>query len=191
MKIIQLRGVNGVGKTTIVRDFIEKGNFSVGEQQIGAKQYSYCFDGKIAIIGRYDARETGGVDGMISDKAVLKEVIAQMARALSPDYLIFEGVMYGITFQFSYDISLWAKAKGYEYEAICLMPCFDVAMLRVWERNGGKAVNVERLEDKYMRAANANKKLKAKGVNCRVVDTGGVERKDMYKILEASVAEKR
>lgn len=187
MKVIQLRGVNGVGKTTAVRQYIERGEFCVESIEMNGKQYFYHFDGKIAIIGRYDLRQSGGIDGCITDKHELKNLITRMLRVIKPETLIFEGVMYGKTFQFSYDISLLAKALGYEYLAVCLVPSFDVSILRIWGRNGNKDVNVENLESMYRQAIKTNSMLRSSGVNTVEIDTGSVPKDEMYTILEGII----
>lgn len=184
MKIIQIRGINGSGKSTVAREYIENGHFVVREQSLAGSQYSYCYDGETAIIGRYDVRECGGVDGEIRDGDELKNLIVRIAKEVKPETLVFEGIMYGKSFQFSYDIHKWAKAMGHKYIALCLMPSFDEAMLRVWNRNGGKPVNVEALENGYRACIKSNSKLRAMGVDVRIVDTGNIPKGEMWRVIE-------
>lgn len=187
MKIIHVRGVNGVGKTTAVREYIEKGHFRVETTFLRGKQYFYHWDGETAILGRYDERVTGGVDGYIKDATELKDIIAYIARGIRPRTLVFEGVMYGKTFNFTYEIYNLARALKADFLAICLVPPFDTAMERVWERNGGKDVRVENLERMYKQAITANAKLRMAGVPTRDYDTRLIPLEQMYTILEENI----
>ena len=191
MLIIQLRGTHGAGKTTAVREYIEKGNFIARDQRIRGAHIIYQFDGKIAIIGKYCAAASGGIDGYITNKDVLKNTIAIAAKEIQPEVLVFEGVMYGQTFQFSYDIARWAKAKGYEYCALCLHAAIDEQILRVYQRNDGKEFDVAKMLDKYKRGEQANVKLAAKGVWIEQVDTSKIEYGSMYKPLEEVIEKYR
>lgn len=187
MKVIQIRGVNGVGKTTAVREYIRKGLFCAESIEMGGKQYSYQYDGKIAIIGNYDGAECGGVDGLIKNKDELKNLIAKILRTIKPDALIFEGVMYGQTFQFSYEINRLAKALGYEYIALCFVPPFETSLLRIWERNGGKDINVEQRQATYRSAIKSNSLLRMRGVTTKDIDTSSIPKEDMYRIIEEAL----
>lgn len=60
-RIIQIRGANATGKTTIVRQFIDRHDLKMAWKDInGVKTPFYVSDDKkIVILGRYD-RKTGG-----------------------------------------------------------------------------------------------------------------------------------
>lgn len=74
-KIIQLRGTNATGKTTACRQFIQSGQFTVRSVPVYGKYIEYHYDEqrKIAVVGRYDQRECGGVDGYIKNKNFLRD----------------------------------------------------------------------------------------------------------------------
>ena len=188
MKVIQLRGTNGVGKTTAVREYMRNGQFWTESVEMGGSQYIYHFSGSVAIIGKYDGETaTGGIDGYITNKDELKNLIVRILKRVKPQTLIFECVFYGVSYQFSYDIKTVVERMGYEYVALCLMPPFDVSLERIWGRNGSKDINVEARQSVYRQAIVSNSKLRAKGVNVKVIDTSKIPKEDMGKIIAEEI----
>lgn len=183
-KVIQVRGTNGTGKTTAVRSLIERGDFKVYFVTVRGKEYPYTYDGKIVIGGRYDTRECGGLDGVIKDREVLKDYIVKLLKMLQPDALILDAVMYGTTFKFAYELNIACKSLGYTYIGITCAPPLDVSLQRVYMRNGGKEVNVESLQKRHFSSVKAYKRLKAVGMDVRLIDTSKIPKEQMYRIIE-------
>lgn len=185
-KIIQLRGTNATGKTTACRQFVQSGHFCVRSVPVHGKDIEYHYDDerKIAVVGRYDQRECGGVDGYIKNKNFLRDSIVKIIKKERPDALIFEGVMYGVTFKFGAEIDIVSKKLGYHYVGICFFPPLDVALERLYSRNGGKEVNVKSFQDKHISAAKAYKKLRDNGTDVKIIDTSKIPLKDMKRIIE-------
>lgn len=186
MKLIQLCGTNGVGKTTSVLQFCEHRGMTAQVLEIDKRQYDYHTDGKAVVLGRYGLTKCGGIDGKITDKRVLKYVIIQFLRRLKPEVLVFEALVYGNTFTFRWEMAQLAKTLGYEYTAVCIVPPLDVAIDRTYERNGND-VNVEQIAQKYFQALKSSAKLKQAGVNVRVIDTSKVQKEEMYRNVEDAI----
>ena len=186
MKVIQLRGTNATGKTTAIRQFINHGTFSVKKISVGNRMIEYHWDAnrRIAILGRYDQCMSGGVDGYITSKEVLGSAILRILKFIQPNVLLFEGIVYGVTFQFAYDLSKILGKIGCEYVGICLIPPLDVALERLNERNGGKPVDVLSVQNKWFTANRAYGRLKAAGINVKVIDTSSIPKADMWKIID-------
>lgn len=189
MKVIQLRGTNATGKTTAVRQFIERGAFEVRSIPVNGQEIEYHYDpGRgIAVLGRYDTRVSGGIDGDITNKVVLRNSIVKLCRKIQPKVLIFEGIVYGVTFKFAYELYQALKLLGYEYRAICFIPPLEVAFDRLAERNGGKPVDVLSVQNKWFTAARSAEKLKQAGIPVKIVDTSKVEKGDMWKIIQEAI----
>lgn len=189
MKVIQLRGTNATGKTTTVRQFILRGRFTVKTITVRKTPVEYCWEEerRIAVIGRYDDRETGGVDGRITNKDLLRDTILRVIKAENPQYLIFEGVVYGVTFQFAYELYLVLKRMGWEYIGLCFIPPLEVAFERLAERNGGKPVDYMSVQNKWFTANSAYRRLLEKGVNVKAVDTSKIPKGEMYKLIEGEL----
>lgn len=189
MKVIQLRGTNATGKTTTIREFVERGNFVVRSFQYGKREVEYHYEKerKIVVLGRYDTRVSGGVDGYITNRDMLIHIIVKAIKLIRPDLLLFEGVVYGVTFQFAYDLVRVLKQFGYDYIGICLVPPLQVAIERLSIRNGGKPVDLISVQNKWFSTVRAYKKLKESGVNVKVVDPTSIPKEHMYKIIEGEL----
>lgn len=186
MKVIQLRGTNATGKTTTIRQFIERGNFTVETIRVGIRDIEYHWDSakKIAIVGRYDKRMSGGVDGYIAEKKLLQNVILRMVTRIRPEVLLFEGIVYGVTFQFAYELSSLLKKLKCEYIGLCFLPPLDVVFDRLAERNGGKPVDYMSVQNKWFTARRSYEMLRKAGVEVREIDTSKIPKDKMWKIIQ-------
>lgn len=184
MKIIQIRGNNGTGKTTIVREFIKKNEYEIVSVLVGRRKIECHKMGGIVVIGRYDKNVCGGCDASIKTGDELKETIAKIVKQFRPDVLIFEGVMYGKSVGFTNDIFKYSRAIGAEFLAICLEPSFEKSLERIYKRNGGKEINLKSLESGWKGSLRSNEKLRAIGVPTKTFDTGSMSIEEMGKIIE-------
>lgn len=187
MKIIQIRGNNGTGKTTIVREFIKKHSDEIIKIPVGRREIECHKIGNIIIIGRYDKNICGGCDAAIQTGDELKNTIAKIVRLYHPDTLVFEGVMYGKSVDFTYQIYRYALKIKAEFLAICLEPDFDTTLERIYDRNGGKEVNVTSLESGWKGSIRSNRKLEAMKVPIKTFDTGKMTIEEMGRILEEAI----
>ena len=186
MKVIQLRGTNATGKTTTIRQFIEHGSFTVESITVAGRNIEYHWDDerKIAIIGRYDQAMSGGIDGYITNKNLLRDVIVRMIRQIRPEVLLFEGIVYGVTFQFAYELTRALKQLKYDYIGICFMPPLDVVFDRLAQRNGGKEVDYMSVQNKWFTASRAYEKLYKQGIDVKAIDTTKIPKESMWRIIE-------
>lgn len=190
MKVIQLRGTNSVGKTTAVRQFLQRGNYEKRQVIVRNSLCEYYFDesSRIAVLGRYDRNSySGGIDGNITDRDVLLDAILRIARLEKANAIVFEGVLYGVTFKLTYELYRACVALGYRYSGILLQPPLQYVFDRIRERNGGKEVNEDSIANKYFTASRAAEKMKAAGIPTRIIDTSKVPLRDMYKIIEEEI----
>ena len=186
-KIIQLRGTNATGKTTAVRNFIARCDFCIQTIEVNGKRYNYSYDKgrNIIVAGRYDTRECGGVDGEIQEKKVLQEYLYRLLKLLKPEALIIDAVIYGLTFRFGYELMKVGEALGYHYIGIVCAPPLEVALARLYGRNGGKLINEKNLQDKYFACLRAYEKSLEVGMDMRLVDTSTIPREEAHTIIEA------
>lgn len=184
MKIIQVRGNNGTGKTTTVREFINNHDYDIVTVEVGGRKIECHKFQDIIVIGRYDKNDCGGCDASVKTGDELKNVIAKISKTLKPKCIIFEGVMYGKTFSYSYEVYQYCKMIKAEYLAICLVPDFDTTLDRIYKRNGGKEVNIEGLYNGWKSAIKSNKKLEHANVPIALFDTSIMAKEDMGRILE-------
>ncbi|MBR5202917.1 MAG: hypothetical protein IKW45_06600 [Clostridia bacterium] len=190
-KIIQIRGSGGAGKTTVCRQFIQKNNMVgvelpiVGEK--GAKSYIMkTIDNQIVVLGRYD-KKNGGCD-LFNNRKQVFDVISWVIKNIKPKIIIFEGFIYG-SFKFSIYANEQAKTQGYNYIGITLSTPTNVALNRIYKRNGGKRINEKCVDDKYKLVISTHKKLVENKCKDYLLDTSNIPETEMYKILEKVVNE--
>ena len=190
MKLIQIRGCNAAGKTTTVRQFIEKNNFRSEEILIkGIRTYiTINKDNSIVILGRYD-KKTGGCDLFKNKEHVLHTIIWLIVN-IRPKTIIFEGLIYGLSYKFASELSDYVRNYNYEYIGICLYIRPDIAIDRLYNRNGGKKINEQYIFNKTKAAMSAFKKLKCNGYKVKLVDTSDISQGNMFKILEDCINER-
>lgn len=171
MRIIQIRGNNGTGKTTLVRRFISGKKYRIITFYVLGRQIECTKIDDIIILGRYDQNECGGCDSAVKNAEELKILLGKVTNKEKPKTIIFEGVMYGKTFSLSYEIHKYCKAIGADYIALCLIADFETTLERIYRRNGGKKVNVENLHSSWKSSIRSNNKLKQAGVNVIKINT--------------------
>lgn len=176
----------------MVREFINANgsNCEITSVSVGPRKIECHKINDIIIIGRYDKAACGGCDAAIKTGEELKNTIAKIVRTLKPSIIIFEGVMYGKSYGFTYEIYKYAQAIKADFVAICLEPSFDVSLERIYSRNGGKEVNVKSLESGWRGSIKSNKKLEFANVPIISCDTGKLTKEEMGKLLEDTVNER-
>lgn len=189
MKIIQIRGNNASGKTTTVRQFVQRKNLEIEEISVKGKKtfISTNKNHSIVVLGRYD-KKTGGCD-LFENREHVFNTILYVVTTFRPEIIIFEGLIYSFTYKFASDISDYMKNYKYKYQGICLYAPHKIAMERLYIRNGGKSVKEEMIYNRTKAMVSSYKKLLSNGYNVKMVDTTKVNQEEMYKILEEAINE--
>lgn len=185
MKVIQIRGCNACGKTTLIKQIIER-------KKLKQKQYKhikYYENNNIIILGDYSRDGCCGCDVSFSNKVELFNTILYFIRNVKPKYLIFEGLIYGVTFSFSYNLKKYLEKNNCEYKAIYLTSDLKTLLNRLKIRNEGKNVNFEHFIGKYDSAEKSYYKLLLNKVDIVKYDVKDINKDDMYKILEVELSE--
>lgn len=181
-----------VGKTSLARSVISQGNYEVRQIAINKKSFPYTYDPakNWVVTGRYDTRECGGLDGRITNAELMKAYLCRIMKEVRPDVIITEAVMYGHTFKFGHDLSILARAYGYEYIGISLEPSLETVLSNVYKRNNGKPIKEDSIVGMYVQNSRSTKRLKEAGVRCDVADSSKYKLTEMYKIIERYTGEK-
>ena len=189
MKLIQIRGCNGSGKTTMMRQFVEKHNLSIKEIKVNNIQtfISSSEDMKTIVLGKYD-RKTGGCDLYKNADHVVK-TIYQLIKEYRPNTILFEGLIYGLTFKFAKELADNVKNYGYDYKGICLYLDPEEAIKRIYIRNGGKDINQEYIYNKTKSFLTSYNKLKEANYNVKLYDTSKVAINNLIDIIEKEANE--
>ena len=81
-KFIHIRGCMASGKTSTARSFLARGTYVIEYITIDKKKYPYTIDKaqNIVVTGRYDQRVCGGLDGVITNRNVMKLYLYRIMR---------------------------------------------------------------------------------------------------------------
>lgn len=190
-KFIQVRGSTETGKTTAVRQFLQiTGGFVLHQITVRGKQYPFYHNKEknIVVTGVYGKRNTDGLDGVITDKDTMFNYLISIVTSVKPETVVFEAVMYGLSFKFANELAEELKKRGYEYIGIVLDPPWQFAYNNIMKRNGGKNINVKSLKAKFVQAQRSADKLKAAGLDIRVVDTSRMRESGLYSLIQEAMA---
>lgn len=186
--IINVRGSNASGKTTVVREFIKSYGDDAEIEQINGNIVTRC--GKDAYaLGRYD-KKNGGCDGYKGRDhvfAALDSVIIEK----QPRIIIYEGLIYSKTVKMALDVAQTFARYGYRYKGIYLRCRFAEVIRRLEERNGGRKYNILSVKNTYDSCLSAYKSIKAKGLDIVRIDTDGYSFEDMKHILPDAIKDMR
>lgn len=156
--IVNIRGANGTGKSTLVSRFIDEGggrshmvdlaSFVSGKKNTPKRVEGYgcTIAGKgIVVVGAYRT-DCGGCDG-IKTQALVKDSVMRAAKIA--DHVIFEGVIVSTIFQGYADLNNTLRDQGHDYLWAYLDTPLDVSLARIQQRNGGKPINEALVADKF------------------------------------------
>lgn len=183
--LIQLRGVNASGKSTAVRQFIERNGLKPTYIQAEGKTTKIEANKQCAVVGWYKPDAVSeGCDAHIDNKEHLKAVLQKLAEK-QYRVIVFEGLIYGITYKLATEINSIARFYGYKYRPLYLYCRYTQMLERLMERNGNNTgVNFDTLDTKYERARIAAEKLQEAGICTRFINTTDIKRGEMYRIIQ-------
>lgn len=182
-KVINLRGGHCSGKTSAVREYIRQHGGSVEKIDLGKYTSEVTIvPGGVVVLGRYDS---GGCEGCDRYKGFdhVKRTIIEVVKRYQPQAIIYEGIMFSITFKGTYEIALLCRSLGYEYEAVLLERDRDQQMAYMEIRNGGKQRSMNGFDQKIERARSSSRMLKEAGEKVRRVDVTDMSIKQLAGVI--------
>lgn len=151
-KVVNIKGCNGSGKSTVVHLMKETDpdHFVITCDTFGKQVIATAFPKyQWLALGSYHVK-CGGCDAMDDTQQVQK--VIRMLWLLDWDFL-FEGAIVGDikTTYHNLMIHLNADPRYPKREAIMMFPNtpFEECLRRIYERNGGKPIKEEMVHDKY------------------------------------------
>lgn len=179
MKVIQICGTNGTGKTTLVKGLLTTGNFLRMELPIDGEAKEWWYDGQVAVIGRYAQNNCCGVDaGKYSGEQLLK-VLDTILAVYGPTAVVFEDVRFGGSYSFKVRARDCASRYGYEYIAIALTASLKTVSERVINRSGNESVNFDNMLSKAKCVIRSTQKIKNDGSNVFFFDTDKLDKQSV------------
>ena len=183
--LVNVRGCNGAGKSTIPMSMMDDPNMYVHEivgsdgKKISAITVFPSY-GWVAL-GTY-FNKTGGLD-TLKNNAVTKLTLFAALDGF-PEYdVLMEGIM-ASTIRSTY-IDLFHEVENYygkkrlKVIVVSLLPPVDVALSRVYERNGGKPINEAAVAGKWNTVARNVAEFANAGFTSIKVNSAKVKRKNM------------
>jgi thymidylate kinase len=170
MRVIQVRGTNGTGKSTVVKEVINR----IGQWQHnyteGRKRPLYsCHQGWLYVLGHYEV-SCGGCDTLGSARQAY-EVMEQIRRLDERDKVIIaEGILLAEDTKWTLEMAKWAEVR-----IAYLTTPIDECMERIRKRREGstrastKPLNPNKTPDRARLIERMRLKLIAAGIQCRRV----------------------
>lgn len=186
--VLNIRGAHCSGKTTAVRLFTQKHDAEVIE--VSTKGFKTALtilkDINVVVLGRYDRNKCGGCDGFKGGDHV-KAAIVYAVKNYHPKAIVYEGIMYSITFKMATEIASLSNTLGYEWRSVYLSRSREESVRLLYERNGGKSVNLKLFDDKRRIAETVYLKLASNGMNVKKIDATGKGLEFMGGIVESEI----
>lgn len=179
--VINIRGCNGAGKSTIVKQFIDRYNTSIIEIDSGSV-VSYVKSIDTYILGRYDVT-SGGCDRYSSVEEVFSAVVG-ILKKYHPKAIVYEGAIYSTIFKSNYLLAKCVERYNGKFISVVLHREFSNIVRLIEDRNGGKNFNTANVLGKYEAVITSSKKLELAGVKTYNIDVDAIKKNNMGKILE-------
>jgi hypothetical protein len=186
MLIINIRGCNGAGKSTIPMSMMELDpDFEVVKLGVGkngkpcAPAITVFHKLKWVALGTY-FNKTGGMDTYGTNA----ETKTALFHALTnyPDYdIIMEGVI-ASTIKSTY-AELFKQLEEYGHQVLIMafVPPLEVCLARIQQRNGGKPIKEDLVESKWHSVNSGVDYFRAQGLTCLRIDTSKCSKESMLK----------
>ena len=192
--LVNIRGCNGAGKSTIPMSmmddpgmFVEELTYSDGKRMAALTVFpSY---GWVAL-GTY-FNKTGGLDG-VRDMECTKAAL-YAAIGLYPEYdIIMEGILCSTVFSSYSDMYHEVEnLTGRQAIIISLLPPLEVCLERIQKRNGGKPIKEDLVAGKRISVARSHEKFKQEGFTCVKVDSSRIPKERMLNAFFKTVNKHR
>ena len=179
MKVIQVCGTNGTGKTTLVKGLLNSGNFMRMELPVDGESKEWWFDGRVAVIGRYAQNNCCGVDAGKYSGVQLLKVIDTILDVYGPKAVVFEDVRFGGSYSFKARARDCANRRGYEYVVITLIASLKAVSERVINRSGNEGVNFDQMRSKQRSCITSTRKIANDGVDTYIINSEQKSRNEL------------
>lgn len=154
--VVNIRGMNASGKSTMVREFCRKYSLQPQEVIFKGKKFKTMFDGKRLVMGWYQPFSTGeGCDALKADKEEFREFLRYSMDQIKPTVIVYEKQIWSNTYKFTGEISEMCDQHGYGFIAIQMLVRYETALNRLLVRNGGRTDKLRQF-DKNFRAVRSS-----------------------------------
>lgn len=180
--LLNIRGANGSGKTTSVRDYLENHKLEDDELELsnGTKVPVNICDNSI-VLGRYCGNKTDGLDPFNGEK-LQKTIILEAIKKYQSEVIIFESLTMSSGYKPVLRMASMAKSMGYKWIAVYLYLNFDERYKRLCGR-AGRPISTLYVTSVLQSCERAMKELSKNGILCKYINTSEIPREDMSNIV--------
>lgn len=184
--LLQVRGANASGKSTAVREYVERCE-SRRETILGTPvTVSEGPEGRVVAIGTYVNRKFGGVDSLSLTNEGIFDLVDAISATYAPRCIIFDSYLRSDLYKFSLALAEHLRRAGLGYRNLFLYAPLDVAKRRI-EGRKGKPANEDRLIDRMRRVDRCFVKLRRAGIAAERVSTGDIPLERMGDLIEDAI----
>lgn len=196
MLIINIRGCNGAGKSTIPMSMMELDpEFEVIKLGVGkngkpcAPAITVFHKLKWVALGTY-FNKTGGMD-TYGTNAETQQALGY-ALAHYPDYdILMEGVI-ASTIKSTYATLFQSlESQGHQVLIMAFVPPLSVCLERIQQRNGGKPIKEDLVENKWRSVNSGVEYFRQAGITTLRIDTSKCSKENMLKNFLRTVEKHR
>lgn len=164
-RVVNVRGCNAVGKSTAVREFINRS----GEEEIKTislpksklnSEVTFCRN-NICVLGNY--RQTSPGCDRYSGKLQIHETILHLIYEYTPRAIVYEGLINSRTARGTLELASKIGREHYEYRGLVYYAPFGYICSNLLGRNGGRDVNWEVLTNTFNVVLSSAKSLEKAG----------------------------
>lgn len=170
-RIIQLRGLNASGKSTAMRQFAQIKGLKESQIDVCGIKTWIMTNEDTAVIGRYPKESNfGGCDSCIKGKQHLFDTLQTLMNQ-GYETICFEGYLFSGSAKLCIEVDNIAKSNGYEYIALLMDLSYNTELDRLFQRNGGKDINLNAFDSGRKAVYKSHSLLKNKGIITMIVDS--------------------
>lgn len=189
--VLHLRGGCGSGKSTAVRELIDRLHQQLKIVTVETRYGSVECEsyGDVVIVGRYLDKQCACGCDILTDKLEVIDCLKKLME-LGFSSIVFEGLIYGTTYKLGMVINSMCSRMGYKYVPIMIERDIEESLSYVFERNGGKPINTKARINDFVRVRTSYEKLIRSGIEGARIEATGKERGFLGEQLESIIAEK-
>lgn len=192
--LVNIRGCNGAGKSTIPMSMMDDPDMFVEELRYsgGKKVASFTVFPTYGWItlGTY-FNKTGGLDTIKGNERI--KTVLYAAIGMYPEYdIIMEGIICSTVFSSNSELFHEIEEKtGLQVIILTLVPPLEECLKRIQLRNGGKPIKELLVKNKYGSVVRSHEKFKSEGFTCVKVNTSKVTKGAMLSSFLKTVEKHR
>lgn len=190
--IINIRGAVASGKTTALKQYMDRFGYSVEtvETPSGKIPISVLHDTSVVVIGDYCAGgNCHGADrlNILSD---IVDCIIAIYEKYDPKIIMYEHMITSTIFKGTYETAQIVREFGYEFIAVQFRLSEEKRLKNLLNRSGDKASMKRFYSNNGKKIDSAAEKLISAGITTLRIDVDNIPKENMWKVIEYAIRKK-